>query len=95
VKTALDSAPQGFIIYPSEQLITDLTFADDVAVLADTRETMQAMIDRIAGGVNSWSCADLFKVKIFCYQPRASISERPYPNWRSNHGTGQCLHLPG
>jgi len=47
LKTALDSVPQGVTVYPSEQLITDLTFADDVVVLAETPETMQAMIDRI------------------------------------------------
>jgi len=55
LKTAIDSFPQGVTIYPSEQLITDLTFADDVAVPADTPETMQAMIDRITQAASTVS----------------------------------------
>jgi endonuclease/exonuclease/phosphatase family metal-dependent hydrolase len=47
LKSALDNGPGGIKIYPSEQSVTDLTFADDIAMLADSPEIMQAMIDRI------------------------------------------------
>ncbi len=47
LKKALDDNPIGITICPSERPITDLTFADDIAVLAESMDSMQIMIDHI------------------------------------------------
>ncbi len=47
LKKVLDDNPIGITIYPSERPITDLTFADDIAVLAESMDSMQIMIDHI------------------------------------------------
>ncbi len=53
LKDALDDKPGGVTIYPSGRAITDLTFADDIALLADSPVIMQAMIDRIIASAST------------------------------------------
>ncbi len=47
LKKALDDNPLGITIYPSQRSITDLTFADDIAVLAESMDSTQIMVDHI------------------------------------------------
>ncbi len=47
LKKALDDNPIGITIYPSQRSITDLTFADYIAVLAESMDSTQIMIDHI------------------------------------------------
>ena len=48
LQMALDGYPEGISIYPTGDCLTDLTFADDIALLCQSTAGMQLMIDRVS-----------------------------------------------
>ena len=77
-----------------EELITDLLFADDCALLAHTEEALQHIVDRFSDAAKNFGLAISLKKTEVLYQPSPRQSSSHQHRWHQPKRSG-TLHLPG